>query len=87
MPFPEGSIGAPCLAEQLFMGSLLDTPPRIQDEKAVHMLHSGEAMGDGDDGTSALGKEGGKSALHKLLCWGIEVAGGFVQNEEGCGLQ
>ena len=65
---------------ELLVGAPLDNTALLKDNDKVGMTDGGEAMG--HDKSRAAREEGLECLLHKAFAFGIESAGGLVEDEE-----
>src|SRR5262245_27241560 len=68
-------------AEQLGVGALLGDAAVFQDDDEVGFLNGGKAVGDADGGAAL--HEVVEGALDGALGFGVQRAGGFVEDEDG----
>ncbi len=66
--------------QQFGLRSQFHQPALVQHRDAVAVSDGGQAMGD-DDGRAAL-HQAVHGLLHQALAFGVERAGGLVQNEQ-----
>jgi hypothetical protein len=65
---------------QLLVGARFHQPALVEDVDVVDVADGGQAVRDDDDGGLAL--EGVDAALDEALGFGVEGAGGLVQDEQ-----
>src|ERR1700742_4179313 len=66
---------------QFRKGAGLDDAAFLEDEDAVHVPDGGEAVGDDEGG--AVAHQAFEGFLDEVLAFGVEGAGGFVEDEDG----
>ena len=66
--------------EELVVGSLFDDPTAVEDHDAVGASDGGESMGDDKDG--AVFAEAFDGLDEESLGFGVEGAGGFIENQD-----
>src|SRR5262245_30365111 len=62
------------------MGAAFDDAAFVEEEDEIGAADGGKAVSDDEGG--AAGEEIGHGSLNKLLAFGVEVAGGFVEDED-----
>src|SRR5687768_8138002 len=66
-------------SHEFFVGAALDDAAFFHQEDHVSTANGGETMG--NDERSAAREEGCHRRLNELFAFGVEVAGGFVEDE------
>lgn len=75
----------PALIAQIGGCADFDDAALFQHDDAIGFLHGGEAVGDDESGASF--HRGVESLLHQYFGFGVERAGGFVEQQQRCVLQ
>ena len=70
----------PVLRQKLGMGALLDGFPVGHGDDEVGVAHGREPMGDDDGGAATA--EAGERLLHQRLAFGVQRAGGFIEQQD-----
>ena len=82
LPLHHEAAVEPVNSHQLVMGALLNDLAVIDNEYHIGVAHGFQPVGDHDD-RLIVGQF--RNGLHQLLfIFGVDIGGGFVQNDDGC---